>query len=82
MQREMSDQNEQNQLEIPACQGQERNLNRESLQGCGAQKSRAVMPTETEKPNNTKFMSHHESTLERAMLILQWVQEETESEES
>ena len=41
------------------------------------------MPTEAEKPNNMKAeMSRQESTLERAMLILQWVQEEMESEEN
>lgn len=41
------------------------------------------MPTEAEKPNNTKAeMAHHESTLEGATIILQWVQEEMESEES
>ena len=41
------------------------------------------MPTEAEKPNNMKAeMACHELTLERAMLILQGVQEEMESQES
>ena len=40
------------------------------------------MPTEAEKPNMKAEMSRQELTLERAMLILQWVQEEMGSEES
>lgn len=58
------------------CQGQEGNGARgeTSLEGhhkgCGARKSRAVMPTEAEKPKNTRAeKSLQESTVGRATFM-------------